>query len=320
MKAYGIIQRDVMVDKNIPLIAKAIYGLLCSYAGVDKPAFPSIKTISEILGISRSTTFKYLNELKKVGAITVSKNKTWNAHNQYTINRDYICSTGLSTETTTSVCTDPNNNSISNIITLSNNVTLNTIENTSLNNRVSETGFGLVESEPSYEEQQKESSIEQKNTESRELQTSPSLVDSLSLNTMEEVTPVIETPTPCSASPLPQEEYQLLDRFESPDTSTNSGTLVAELLDKFGYNPDKLATQLKKRNLEFGSKVNVLGINMKYESVSMSLYNGHAYLFKLNDTKMRVNLSDTEVVIDVYNQDKIDIVRYRRTGQLARVS
>lgn len=85
---YGLIAKNAMRDPYLNIIAKAIYSYLCSYAGKESSAFPSIKLIQHELGISKNTFYKYMKELTDKGYIAVSQrriDKGKFSHNVYSI-------------------------------------------------------------------------------------------------------------------------------------------------------------------------------------------------------------------------------------------
>jgi DnaD/phage-associated family protein len=85
---YGLIAKNTMRDPELNIIAKGIYSYLCSYAGKESSAFPSIKLIQYELGISKNTFYKYMKELTDKGYIAVSQrriDKGKFSHNVYSI-------------------------------------------------------------------------------------------------------------------------------------------------------------------------------------------------------------------------------------------
>ena len=60
---FGILPKAVMIDPNLSLQAKGIFAYLVTYAGNSETAFPSQKTISYQLRISKDTVGKYIKEL-----------------------------------------------------------------------------------------------------------------------------------------------------------------------------------------------------------------------------------------------------------------
>lgn len=72
---YGSVQREVMRSKTLPPQAKALYALLCSYAGNKSYCFPSVNALCEDLGLSKPMVVKYLALLDEQGIIIKSRNK-----------------------------------------------------------------------------------------------------------------------------------------------------------------------------------------------------------------------------------------------------
>jgi hypothetical protein len=68
---YGILSKVLMKDQRVDIKAKAIYALLCTYAGSSRTAFPGVSLILADLGISRDTYYKHMNQLKKLGYVKV---------------------------------------------------------------------------------------------------------------------------------------------------------------------------------------------------------------------------------------------------------
>lgn len=56
-------------EYDLPHRAVAVYMYLSNRAGRKKKCFPSVKTISEDLSVSKSTVFRSLNDLEKAGLI-----------------------------------------------------------------------------------------------------------------------------------------------------------------------------------------------------------------------------------------------------------
>jgi DnaD/phage-associated family protein len=85
---YGLIAKKVMKDSDLSLSAKAIYSYLCSYAGNETSAFPSVKLIKYELGISKDTFYKYMKELTDKSYIVVTQKRAEKGkfgHNVYSI-------------------------------------------------------------------------------------------------------------------------------------------------------------------------------------------------------------------------------------------
>ena len=72
---FGILPKRVMIDPNLSLQAKGIFAYLVTYAGNGNEAFPSLRTISYQLGISKDTAGKYIKELKENGYLEIEQKK-----------------------------------------------------------------------------------------------------------------------------------------------------------------------------------------------------------------------------------------------------
>lgn len=70
---YGILSKTLMKDQSIDIKAKAIYALLCTYAGSSRTAFPGVSLILSDLNISKDTYYKHMKSLKEAGYIRVKK-------------------------------------------------------------------------------------------------------------------------------------------------------------------------------------------------------------------------------------------------------
>lgn len=87
-KGFGIICRFPMIDPDLNIAAKAIYSLICSYAGNGDTAFPSRDKIMGLLKIGKNKYYFGLNQLIDQGYITVEHRKAengWYDSNIYTI-------------------------------------------------------------------------------------------------------------------------------------------------------------------------------------------------------------------------------------------
>lgn len=73
--AYGILPKSVMRDRSITVGAKAIYALLCTYAGSKGSAFPSIGLIMSDLNMSKNAYYKHMDVLKDSCYIRVTQTK-----------------------------------------------------------------------------------------------------------------------------------------------------------------------------------------------------------------------------------------------------
>lgn len=58
---YGLTYQEVYEMENLTIEAKAIYGMLCSYAGSKAMAYPSVDFICDKLKISRTRFYKHMN-------------------------------------------------------------------------------------------------------------------------------------------------------------------------------------------------------------------------------------------------------------------
>lgn len=87
-KGFGIICKFPMLDPDLNLAAKAIYALLCSYAGNGDTAFPSRDKMMGLLQIGKDKYYSGLKQLTTQGYVTVEKRQAANGHfdsNIYTI-------------------------------------------------------------------------------------------------------------------------------------------------------------------------------------------------------------------------------------------
>lgn len=85
---YGILSKTLMKDRNIDIKGKAIYALLCTYAGSSRTAFPGVGLILADLGISKDTYYKHMSKLREFGYVRVRQENRGNgtfASNVYTL-------------------------------------------------------------------------------------------------------------------------------------------------------------------------------------------------------------------------------------------
>jgi len=82
IRGYGKIYKLAIRDRELPLLAKAIYSYFCAYAGSTTKAYPRRDKIVRDLGINKDTFTKHLNMLVDEGYI--AKERT-SAGNPYTI-------------------------------------------------------------------------------------------------------------------------------------------------------------------------------------------------------------------------------------------
>ena len=82
---FGILPKAVMIDPNLSLQAKGIFAYLVTYAGNSETAFPSQKTISYQLRISKDTVGKYIKELRENGYLEIEQKREGGrfSHNVY---------------------------------------------------------------------------------------------------------------------------------------------------------------------------------------------------------------------------------------------
>ena len=68
-EAYGLTYQEVYLMDNLTIEAKAIYGMLCSYAGTGYTAYPSVEFMCGKLHISRTRFYKHMNLLVEAGVV-----------------------------------------------------------------------------------------------------------------------------------------------------------------------------------------------------------------------------------------------------------
>ena len=61
---YGIVSRDIILNPDVTLQAKALYAVLSCYANKQRSCFPSILTLSNDLNGSERTIKRLIKELK----------------------------------------------------------------------------------------------------------------------------------------------------------------------------------------------------------------------------------------------------------------
>jgi|TARA_R110000796_G_scaffold72717_1_gene164045 hypothetical protein len=61
---YGIVSRDIILNPDVTLQAKALYAVLSCYANKQRSCFPSISTLSNDLNVSTKTINRLILELK----------------------------------------------------------------------------------------------------------------------------------------------------------------------------------------------------------------------------------------------------------------
>ena len=60
---FGIVSYDITSDPELSVRSKALYALLCCYAGKDRSCFPTKSRLADELGVSITTLKRYLTEL-----------------------------------------------------------------------------------------------------------------------------------------------------------------------------------------------------------------------------------------------------------------
>lgn len=98
---YGVTAKRVMKDESLSIEAKAIYAYLCSYAGSDGSAFPSVGLMAKELGISEQRLKKYRQQLVLKGYITIERRRKngKQASNLYVIEMQPECFQGSQKQT-----------------------------------------------------------------------------------------------------------------------------------------------------------------------------------------------------------------------------
>ena len=87
-QGYGTVSKYAMLDTDLSLTAKAIYGYLCSLTGKGATAFPGRDTILHALGIDKATYYKHFKALMEHGYVSVEQEKGQDGkfpHNVYRI-------------------------------------------------------------------------------------------------------------------------------------------------------------------------------------------------------------------------------------------
>lgn len=133
--AYGLTYKEVYLMDNLTIEAKAIYGMLCSYAGSGATAYPSVDFMCRKLHISNTRFYKHMNLLIGAGIVEKSQIKGENGsftNNVYTlvpnlqnIQNPYTQNEGMENEYT-------ENEGMENEGNNNNNIKINSIKN---NNR-----------------------------------------------------------------------------------------------------------------------------------------------------------------------------------------
>ena len=119
---YGLTYQEVWLMDNLTIEAKAIYGMLCSYAGSGSTAYPSVEFMCKKLHISNTRFYKHMNLLIGAGVVEknqIKKNKGSFENNVYTlvpnlrnIQNAYTQNEGMQNEYTQNEGANINNNKI----------------------------------------------------------------------------------------------------------------------------------------------------------------------------------------------------------------
>ena len=87
-QGYGTVSKYAMLDTDLSLTAKAIYGYLCSLTSKGATAFPGRDTILHALDIDKATYYKHFKALTEHGYVSVEQEKGRDGqfpHNVYRI-------------------------------------------------------------------------------------------------------------------------------------------------------------------------------------------------------------------------------------------
>lgn len=66
---YGRVNNTVVYSKLLSLEAKGLYAIVCSLCGSKTYCFPSLKTLADMSGKSKSTVQRLLKELSDKGVV-----------------------------------------------------------------------------------------------------------------------------------------------------------------------------------------------------------------------------------------------------------
>jgi hypothetical protein len=72
---FGVLPKFPMLDRELPITSKALYALLCAYAGNDGAAFPSRAAILAELGICKDAFYEARQPLIEQGYITIERKR-----------------------------------------------------------------------------------------------------------------------------------------------------------------------------------------------------------------------------------------------------
>lgn len=79
---YGFVSKDVLLDPEIPVEAKALYAYLCTHADKRGKCFPSVDGICHHLNITEKRFRKYKAVLEEQGIVEVNREKKGNCWGQ----------------------------------------------------------------------------------------------------------------------------------------------------------------------------------------------------------------------------------------------
>lgn len=87
LRGFGTVEKWVLTDPEISTSAKALYALICAYAGNKGQSFPSTSLLSHQLSVSRPTLQKSINQLKDKHVISVEQKRSEGrfSHNVYSL-------------------------------------------------------------------------------------------------------------------------------------------------------------------------------------------------------------------------------------------
>ena len=155
-KGYGFIPKIVMIDTDLTVEAKAIYGYLASYSGAGMSSYPSTKLILNHLNMSRDRYFKHRKQLIEKGYITIKKERKNGdfCNNIYILNSEpTACTRNATTRNATTRNATTRNATTRNATTNSISSNNNSINSNSLNIKPSN---GVEQKETSKESELKE--------------------------------------------------------------------------------------------------------------------------------------------------------------------
>ena len=72
---YGYVMKSTMLRDDLGATAKALYAFLCVHADANGECFPSVKSICHYLQIKEDSFYKYMDQLKTAGVVTVTKKR-----------------------------------------------------------------------------------------------------------------------------------------------------------------------------------------------------------------------------------------------------